>query len=269
MGTQDLANVFILGVEQSPTRTGGTLYKVKLSDGSSPSTFDGALATKAHQASVPVAQAAGQQPPAVTVRLELKPNPRGGAPYKNLIELAYPGETLSAAPVGLPATGIPATAGLPAAAPVGGIPAAAPQGGGGGGRGMSPEDVLRVSRLSCLASATTVVGALFSGAGDVDPGTLAGKTIQLAEAFLQYAFTGQGPAGQVIYPAAQQAQPQQEQGPIIPTASTPQEVVQQVQQAGLPAGVVQVGVPVAQQPQPDQQPQQGPSDTLPAWLGGQ
>lgn len=272
----DVPNVFVLGVEQKPTRTGGVRYLASLSDGSKPSTFDPNVANKAMSFNAAVAQAQGQQPTPVTVRVELKPNPSGGQPYRNLVDIAGPGEQLLAAPVQAPGVGmaIPAAGGIPAIPAA--IPAAAPSG-GGGGRGMSPEDVARITRLSALSSATAIVASLFEGAGDgVDVGILSGKSIQLAEAFVQYGFTGLGPAGQVVYPAGQQQVQteqvlvQQPQQPIQPQATTPEGVQAYVQQQGLPAGVVQVGVPVAQpQQQVQQQPQQGPSEQLPAWLGGQ
>lgn len=273
----DVPNVFVLGVEQKPTRNGNLRYLVALSDGTKPSTFDPNVANKAMSFNAHNAQAQGQQPVPVTARIELKPNPQGGAPFRNLNEIAGPGEQLLAAPVQAPVVG----AAFPAAGGVSAIPAAIPAAaptGGGGGRGMSPEDVARITRLSALASASTIVGALFEGAGDgIDVGILAGRTIQLAEAFVNYGFTGLGAAGQVVYPAGgapqdvavafEQPQVAQQQ-PIQPQASTPQGVQEFVQQQGVPAGVVQVGVPVAQ-PQAQQQPQQGPSEQLPAWLGGQ
>lgn len=98
---------------------------------------------------------------------------------------------------------------------------------------MSPETVARITRLSALASATGIIAQLYSGAGDgVEPGTLVGRSIALAEAFVKYAYEGTGPAGQVI-------------NPVLPTDGTPQGIAQAVT-AAVPGGVVQVGAPTSQ-----------------------
>lgn len=209
----------IVSVVGRNTRNGNVVYDVTLGDGVAYSTFDPALAQQC-------AALQGQQ---VVARTEVTQKAgNNGRVYtnKNLLAVAAGGQALPAAPVQAPVQQL--------AAPAAGIPMAAPTGGGGGGGSMSPETVARITRLSAVASASTIVAELYSGAGDgVGIGEILGKTLQLSEALVKYAYEGTGGAGQVVAPA--QA--------IIVNDGTPQGVAQAVN-AVAESAVVQVGAPV-------------------------
>lgn len=132
------------------TTTGKQKWDVYFANGSKATAWEYAVAAKAEQAL--------QSGEFITAQIEEKPNPNGGNPYRNL-----QGVTLGA--VGA----TPAQAGQIPQNPV-----ASPQKPlGGSGGGMSPEDKIRVTKLSCISSAA----AIFSGSGDVEQTLEAAKTI--------------------------------------------------------------------------------------------
>lgn len=201
----------VVSVAARTTRNGKTLYDITLADGQKYTAFDPLLAQKA--------ASLANQP--VVADVEVKQN--GQYTNHNINGIYAQGEAVPAAPVSAPV--VPFTPGVGVAI------TPAPSGGGGGG--MSPEAVARITRLSALSSATGIIAQLYSGAGDgVEPGTLVGRSIALAEAFVKYAYEGTGPAGQVVTPP-------------LPTDGTPQGIAQAVTAAAQGA-VVQVGAPVGQ-----------------------
>lgn len=204
-------------ITQKPTNNGGQKFSVPLSDGSTYSTFEYATAAKAGSLNGQVG----------TFRVTEKPNPRGGAPYKNLEAVAGPGEQL---PPEIPQAGTPIGAFPTQQAPQA-FPAAQPQAqqqfpptpSGG----MSAEDKIRVTKLSCIGSACE----LLSGSGDVDAALDAAQRIFNA----------------VMQPAQQAVAAQQVAAAV---AADPQAVAQfAADQAGAP--VVQVGVEGIAAPAPD------------------
>lgn len=79
---QDLAGQ-VLAVTSRQSRDGTkTMYDVAFSDGNAYTTFDVNLAQKAQSL----------QGQIVTARVEVKPNPRGGNPYKNINDIAPQGQ---------------------------------------------------------------------------------------------------------------------------------------------------------------------------------
>jgi len=186
----------VVGVVTGQTTTGRQKWTVQFSNGQSITAWEYAVAAKAQQA-----QQAGQ---IVTARITEKPNPRGGNPYKNLTSIFLPGEAV-------PADLSPQVSQIPTQG-LGGRQ----NGSGGFTGGMTPEDKVRVTKLSCISSAA----AVFSGSGDVAAVLEAAKQI-----FLE------------VYPQA---------APAVP--AEPAAVAQFVsEQAGQP--LVQVGTEsVAQQP---------------------
>lgn len=210
-------------ITQSPTRNGGTKFNVPLSDGNTYSTFEYAVAAKASQAGASVA----------TYRVVSKPSRDGSRMYHNLEAVALQGEQL---PPELPQAGTPIAQGavggqvaFPGAGaaqqPQQAFPAA-PSGGGG----MSLEDKIRVTKLSCIGSAAE----LLSGSGDVD------ALFDVA----QRIFTA------VMQPPAQQQQTAASAEAVAQVAAEPAAVAQFVaEQAGQP--LVAVGtesLPQVQQP---------------------
>ncbi len=185
--------VQVLGLESSQTRSGKTMYSVQLSNGEKVTTFDYALAQKA-------SQSGGQL---VTARIE--DVVKGQSTYHNLKEIALPGEQLS---VQMPQAGtvIPMGGSIP-------IQQAAPRSSGGGGGGMSPEDKLRVTRLSCISNAATLVAALISvGAEGVDP---VATTLSFADQFVN-----------AVIPPAAVATVVQQQAVVAPQGVVTPEMIQ-------------------------------------------
>lgn len=205
----------VVSVAARTTRNGKTLYDVTLSDGQKYTAFDPALAQKA-------ANLQGQ-----SVQADVEVTQNGQYTNYNLKGVYGPGESAPAQPVQIAPQAVVAVG-----APAPGIiqPAPPVAQGGGGGNSMSPQTVERITRLSALQAASSIVGQLFSGAGEVPLGTLAGATLQLSEAFVKYAFEGTGPVGQVVTPAA---------------AMAPQSgaEVAQLVNAQAQGAVVQVGAP--------------------------
>jgi hypothetical protein len=134
------------------TANGNTKYDVYFADGSKASAFDYAIGAKAEQA-----WKSGEQ---IVAHITEKPNPNGGNPYRNLT-----GITLTGA-AGAPLTGSGGQS-------VSSAPAGPQRGSGVFSGGMSPEDKIRVTKLSCISSAA----AIFSGSGDVETTLEAAKTI--------------------------------------------------------------------------------------------
>jgi hypothetical protein len=132
-----------------PTSNGGIKFDIPLSNGTKPSTFDAALATKVSQF--------GQQ--TFTARLEQK------GKYLNLIAAAGPGETL---PPEIPQAGTPigqtfAPAGGGSASPTAIVPASSVN--GNGSKKFTEADTIRITKLSALSTATQLVSSLYHGAG--------------------------------------------------------------------------------------------------------
>lgn len=127
------------------TTTGKQKWDVYFADGTKATAWEYAVAAKAKQAH--------ESGATVVVTIEEKPRNDGGV-FRNLKAVNDSH-----------AAGSPASLG-------GGQPASAPQNGSGGaqgrsqslaGGGMTPEDKIRVTKLSCISSAA----AIFSGSGDV------------------------------------------------------------------------------------------------------
>lgn len=138
------------------TKTGKQKWDVYFADGTKATAWEYAVAAKADEA--------WKSGGTVTVSIEEKPNPNGGNPYRNLtgVNLAGAlGESLST-PGGQVAQNPQQGAASPQNGSQGLTGASKPALGGGGG--MSPEDKIRVTKLSCISSAA----AIFSGSGDVD-----------------------------------------------------------------------------------------------------
>jgi hypothetical protein len=258
--------LYVLRVEAKPMQNKpGNRYIVHLSDGSQPSCFDLGIANKANAFSAEIAQSQGQQPQLVTVRIEDKPNPRGGAPYQNFIDVAGPGETLGAPPVqALGAAPLGAVSAPPTAVMQGVPPIPVVSSSGSSGDGMSAENRESMYRSVAMKVAGNIVASLYSGAGDIDPGVVWGKVCQFTQAGVHLIKTGQGAAGQSVNAVQAPAQaPAPEQQPV---ATTPQEVAAQ-----LPPGLVQVGAPTTQQRLDAaalQEAGSGQQTELPEWLGG-
>jgi hypothetical protein len=124
-----------------------------------------------------------------------------------------------------------------------------PKAGGYGGRGggMSPEDKTRITKLGAIGSATQLVGSLLQGAGP----EAFDEALALVDKAAQHIYKAARSHETTPAPVQTQMSPQGGvvgSGPILPTASTPQEVAAQV-----PG--VQVGAPVAAPPQPAATPQ--------------
>jgi hypothetical protein len=136
-----------------PTSNGGIKFDIPLSNGTKPSTFDAALATKVSQF--------GQQ--TFTARL----GQRGK--YLNLIAAAGPGETL---PPEIPQAGAPIVGAqnlqtgqslTPAIVPTGIVPQGNTN--ANGSKKFTEADTIRITKLSALSTATQLVSSLYHGAG--------------------------------------------------------------------------------------------------------
>lgn len=141
----DLSGVTILGVEGSPTKTGGTRFKVKLSNGTEPSTFNQEEATKAHQLTGQV----------VDVRLEQS------GKYTNFV---------AAGPVGtLPALALPGGTAIPMGGTTSAAPGATPIPTGTSSSASSykrdPQVERRIVAQSSLKTALDFYGSLYTGSG--------------------------------------------------------------------------------------------------------
>lgn len=238
---QDFPGVVVVGVTQKPTRNGGTQYMVALNNGMSPSTFDAALATKAHGL-------AGQ--PAVA-RLEEKPNPRGGRPYINILDIAPAGQALgggdgvafggqqAAAAFGAPAQAVPF--GGQAQAPAFGQAAPTMQ-----FPDVSAEKDRQMARGYALSSAAVLFAGLYTGAAEaVDDTELLTKILRFAGAFEHYRNTGLNVAEAVTQAA--------------PVEATPEAVAAAVNAAA--PGAVQIGAPV--EAAVEEQPQEAVASGIP------
>ena len=173
----------VVGVVSGQTTTGRQKWTVQFSNGQSITAWEYSVAAKAQQAQ--------QQGAVVTARIQEKPNPRGGNPYKNLTAVFLPGEAviadLSPQVTQNPSQG---TGGRQ-------------NGSGGFSGGMSPEDKVRVTKLSCLSTAA----AVFSGSGDLDSVLEAAKTI-FNEVYPQAApVVAAEPAAVAQFVAAEAGQP--------------------------------------------------------------
>lgn len=204
---QVISGTQILGVESSPTKTGGTRYKINLANGTSPSCFDLPLATKAQQLMGQV----------VDVRVEQKGD------FWNFKDVAPAG---SFPPAALPA-------GTPLGAPTAfqSTPSTIPQ----APQGEDPiERSKRIVRQNVLGTSFGFVGQLFTGAGDAEIEQAKGVALQLARELYEIAFNGTGGA---VSPSAA---PVAVAPAVVP--QTPQEVVQQVQEVMGGAAPVTTGV---------------------------
>lgn len=209
------AQVKILGVSVGTTRNGKQYFDVQCSDGQTRRCWDASLSQKINQ----FANQSGQGPD-VTLRFDVTQN---GQYTNTSVKACFgPGEMVTAD-----------TGNSGSSFGSGG-------GRGGGGRGAwTPEQTMRVTKLASFEYATTLVGALFSGAGP--------------EAFEQaYELTEE--AAKRIYKAARAHEkggatttgsmlPQG--GQLQPVANDPQGVAGFVNDAA-GGNVVQIGAPIAQ-----------------------
>lgn len=209
----------VLGVQQSPTRTGGQMFKVALGDGQTYTTFNPNVANKAYSLT-------GQQ---VTARVNAAPSRDQRYMNYNLEDIAPQGQL---APMAMPVQGgTPAFAGAPMGTPMAGppmspggfqantpppggpIPQATPQ-----SRGMSDEDKARIVRQSASSTAFSFIAALFQGAGPEGIAEAFDHARRMTESLVRHAWTGSFDT---------QAETQQEQ-PQAQAPQTAQEVAAQV-----------------------------------------
>lgn len=212
------AQVQILGVTVRNTRTGKVVYDVQCSDGKKRQVWDAALANQLNAYTNP--QGHGQ---AVVIRFDQKPN--GQFLNESIQAFAPPGQQLppdsNAQPAMMPAGGQPLAA--PSAVGMNTQPIQAAPSGGSEGR-WTPEVTTRITKLASYEYASHVVGGLFAGAGP--EGEV--EAVAMLDRIARHVYT---------QARSHENQPAN-QGQIVPTATTPQEVAQQV-----PG--VQVGAPVA------------------------
>jgi len=211
-------------ITSKPTNNGGTKFDIPLSNGMKASTFDAALATQ-------VSQLGGQ---VFTARLEQKPNPRGGAPYTNIIAVAGPGMTLppEIPSAGTPIQQFPQQAAVPFT-PVVGNGQATPIVPDTGGKGFSEADKIRITKLAAIGTAYAFVGQhLGNGAVDFE------EAVKWADSLALKLYTDARSHEQGAVPQQQAVAQQQVAQPVV--AADPQAVAAYVaQEAGAP--VVQVG----------------------------
>lgn len=209
----------ILSVGSTTTRNGRARYVVACGDGNERTVWEAGLANGLNAY-------LGQQ-----VTLRVKEEQKGQYMNRTIEAFAPAGQSLGPAPVqnqpapmqGVQPLGAPgAVAAAPAIQPI--QPVSAGQGGG-----MSESAVTRITKLACLASATQLVGGIFASAGPEALGEAETAIKSLTRSFYAYSRSHEnlGVTPQVTSP----------QGQIVPTATTPEEVAQQV------PGVV-VGAPV-------------------------
>lgn len=215
---QDIHGVQIASVQGTQTRTGGTLYKIKLSNGTEPTTFDANLATKAHQLQ-------GGQLVDVRVDVVIK----GDRTYTNLADVAPSGQ--------LSAGMIPAGTQIPVAGAAGAIPMvdSGQNRGGGSGKGMTEEDKQRISRQWAIGSALEWVGDLYVGAGPEAEEEAWQKALSRAR---ELYVLGYAP-GQTQTPPGAGTPIPVDPNPIVPTATDPAAVAAQVNE--IMGGAVAVG----------------------------
>lgn len=207
----------VLGVESRQSRNGQhTMYDVAFSDGNKYTTFDANLAQTA-------ANLSGQ---AASAKVSVDQRQQNNRTYTNfnLLEIGPPGSISGAAaqPIqgGVVGPGVIQPAG-------GGVITPAPQqGGGGGGRGFTPEDKARVSRFAAQGTAFAFVATIYSGLGPEALPEAVKAAKALTEELLNHGQTG-------LY----RPSPLETATTIIPTATTPQEVAEQV--PGVTVGVQQ------------------------------
>lgn len=132
------------------TTTGRQKWDVYFADGTKATAWEYAVAAKAEQA--------WKSGETITAQIEEKPNPNGGNPYRNLQGVSLGGTGANQAPA---AQTDPQPLGGPQK-PLGGFTG-----------GMTPEDKIRVTKLSCISSAA----AIFGGSGDVDEALKAAAVI--------------------------------------------------------------------------------------------
>ena len=214
---QDFPGVQVVSVMQKPTRSGRTMYEVTLSNGMTPSAFDAALATKAHQL-------VGQ---AVTARVE-----QTDKGYLNLKDigagtLGAPG---GAVPFGGQQQAVPFGGGQVAQQPAQGFATGIPM--------AKDEKEPRIIRGNSLNAASALFGGIYTGQPDVEDDFLLTRVLRFAGAFEHFIKTGSN-----IAQAAQQAAVM-----TVPEA-TPEAVAQAVN--AVAPGTVQVGAPVEQAAAPE------------------
>lgn len=167
----------VLGVTSRTVGQGRTIYEVQAADGNKYATFKSEIAQKA-------ANLQGQSA-SLLVKIEQKNG------YTNFyINDAGPVGSI-AAPDASGGAGVIQTAGQ--IAPQGGGTITPIQGGGGGG--MTPEDKLRISRMSASSTAFGFVGSLFQGAGPEALAEALKMARGLTEGVLQYGTSGFWPGG--------------------------------------------------------------------------
>lgn len=211
---QDFPGVQVVSVMQKPTRSGRMMYEVTLSNGMTPSAFDAALATKAHQLT-------GQP---VTARIE-----QTDKGYFNLKDIGAGalGGGAAAAPFGAPAA---APFGSPAAAPAQGF----------GQQGVGPQfpdanalKEARIIRGNGVNAGATLFAGVYTGQPEVEDDYLLTRILRFAGAFEHFIKTGQN-----IATAAQSA------AALTVPEATPAAVADAVN--AVAPGAVQVGAPVEQ-----------------------
>ena len=209
--------VGIIQVAVVNTQSGRQRFDVSCSDGQVRGIWDAALANAIN------AYAGGATQ--VTIRETTKPG-RNGQVYRNIVAFAPPGQA------------------LPPEQPGGG------NGGGGGfnrggGKGQYPPEVTtRITKLAAYEYATTLVGALFSGAGPEAYAEAMALTDECAKHIYVEARSHEKKGEQqdgatILQPGAQVGQPVQQQGQVLGQQATPQQIA-----AAVPG--VQVGTQALQ-----------------------
>lgn len=222
---QDITGTQVLKVEGSPAGR-GTRYAVSLAHGvanpvngyleQQPSTFENALATKAHKLT-------GHT---VDARVEFAQSKKDPSKwFLNLVDIAPSGQLPPLAPTA--GTAIPM-----AGAPTGGIPMAQP----GQSNGSNPEREQRICRQWALGTAFEAVSVLYTGAGPDALIELKALALELGRELYALGYAGQS----VEQPAAASPDPGT---PIFPVATDPAAVAAQVND--VMGGAVAVGAPPA------------------------
>lgn len=229
---QDFPGVQVVSVMQKPTRSGRTMYEVTLSNGMTPSAFDAALATKAHQL-------VGQ---AVTARIE--------ATDKGYLNL----KDIGAGQLGAPGGAVPF--GAPAQAAPFGAPAAPAQGFGQAAPNFpvaGADKEARIIRGNGLNAASALFGGIYTGQPDVGDDHLLTRVLRFAGAYEHFIKTGGNIAQQAVQQAAVQVAPE----------ATPTDVAAAVN--AVAPGAVQVGAPVEQQVVAEAPVEAAPADAGVPW----
>lgn len=173
----------VLGVTSRTVGQGRTIYEVQAGDGNKYATFKPEVAQDA-------ANRQGQM-----ADLRVKVEQKNGYTNFYINEVGAPG-TLAASPT----TGAPIAAAAGVIQPAGGGQGVITPVQGGGARGMTDEDRLRMARCSSSSTAFAFVAALYQGAGPEALKDALKMARGLAEGVLQWNQAGFWPGGVQVTP---------------------------------------------------------------------